>query len=698
MEVQERINLFDYVHAAFEANGVIVGLGGRFVAEQYEYAMVVSQALMQQGEELAVSALEAETGVGKSLGYLIPSLIYVSLYDVSNQIVISTFTRLLQKQIMGSDLIFAEQVMRELGLVMPKISYRMGRQAFFSLERTQSTVERLKQQYSGNEQYIQELDQFYSFARSSCKDGTGSWLDWIDEYYVLPNHIHSNDICLLYNAKIDNDAYIKHINDSSSAKILLTNHSTLIGHENISDFVDACHIVIADECHHLDRLMAERSNKQLPIKTLAYLFSRASIFGIKGNYLADARNFLKHWSEHISDFDTAQGSLSHFYLSTGAYKQWINDQVDHVKQIQTWLRRIEKEIDKYQKTNDMRVTHIEFYEKLQYALITLSHWSVTNSLFHRALVFEDQSRSCSFAVVNPIASRLFANTIRKLTDRLILTSATLSDAKKDERSISIIGDLGFSKVEVDRVQHFTPKHYGNMQFVLASREIPVPTSFDKELGKNRFSEAWLNYTAKMILEAQKTGPTLVLTYSFEETKMLQDRLSLLKPDLSLVVHEKGKKLLECVPVFLQANQGVLMTPAGWDGLNLRSVTKTQYIQNLVITRIPNPPKNDLQDYVAKEYMLAKDMPLHIVENILWLKYINFCFRVMRQGLGRGIRSPQDRILVWIADPRMPTYDSPKARPMIYTIPERFLANYAKAMIFEFNGSLSTGKDELEIVL
>lgn len=82
--------------------------------------------------EKALAILEAETGVGKSIGYIIPCLIFLSLHPNSEQVIISTFTRLLQKQIMLVDMPFAVKVVEALGLNPPKYGYRMGRQAFFS--------------------------------------------------------------------------------------------------------------------------------------------------------------------------------------------------------------------------------------------------------------------------------------------------------------------------------------------------------------------------------------------------------------------------------------------------------------------------------------------------------------------------------------------------------------------------------------
>lgn len=690
-------DIFDLVDDAFKSNGVIVQLGGRYVEEQYQYAQAVAQGLMEPEKALAI--LEAETGVGKSIGYLIPCLIFLSLHPNSEQVIISTFTRLLQKQIMLVDMPFAVKVVEALGLNPPKYGYRMGRQAFFSLERTHSTVERLKLKYSSNTAYIEQLEEFQRFAENSCRSGSGLWLDWLEDYYIFPDHIYSGDICLLYSGNIDNDAYVAHINNSSNALLLLTNHATLIGHDNVTDFVQSAYMVITDEAHHLDRLMAERSNKQLPVLGILNLFNRAKYFGIRDSYISEAKSFVGAWSEVIAQYDKGNGANDNFYISSGGHKQWLNEQVDYVRQIQIYLRRLEKDFQAFQKGNTLNHSHVEMMEQLQDALITLSHWTVANSFFYRALVFTDHNRTCSVAVVNPIASRLFAHTVKKLTARIMLTSATIFDARLDDDAVSIVGDLGFKHEEVTRYMRLSPSSYGEMKFILPSKEVSVPTSYDRDNRCNRFNQIWLEYTARMLVEASKTGPTLALTYSFEESRLLSECLR--NMGVSAVTQEKGIKLLEILPTFLNGEASILITPSGWDGLNIRTEQNTQFLKNVIITRLPNAPKNELEDFVAREYMLNKNMPQHVVDNIIWLKHINFCIRVLKQGLGRGIRSPYDSIYIWFADPRMPYFNSPKARPLINAIPARFMDNYARGTIFEIDGTfdVNTNADNyLDIVL
>ena len=70
-------------------------------AGQIEFAQAIEASLQQSGD----SVIEAETGIGKSLGYLMPVLLS------NKRVLISTYTKLLQDQIFYEDLSIARTVL-----------------------------------------------------------------------------------------------------------------------------------------------------------------------------------------------------------------------------------------------------------------------------------------------------------------------------------------------------------------------------------------------------------------------------------------------------------------------------------------------------------------------------------------------------------------------------------------------------------
>src|SRR5881628_3433199 len=100
------VDLIKQVEAIFSAKGILSRSANfEFRPQQQQMAMAVVRAL-ENGEHLAV---EAGTGVGKSLAYLIPAI----LFAVANKkkAVVSTHTINLQEQLTQKDLPMLEQVL-----------------------------------------------------------------------------------------------------------------------------------------------------------------------------------------------------------------------------------------------------------------------------------------------------------------------------------------------------------------------------------------------------------------------------------------------------------------------------------------------------------------------------------------------------------------------------------------------------------
>ncbi len=93
------MSLFDSITSVFGKRlPLALGPGHETRAEQREMASDVARALVDN----EVLVVEAETGLGKSLAYLIPALL--SIERDSTRVVVSTYTRQLQTQLMDADI------------------------------------------------------------------------------------------------------------------------------------------------------------------------------------------------------------------------------------------------------------------------------------------------------------------------------------------------------------------------------------------------------------------------------------------------------------------------------------------------------------------------------------------------------------------------------------------------------------------
>lgn len=132
--------------------------------EQQQMAVAVARSL----EETKHLVVEAGTGVGKSLAYLIPAI----LFAVANgkKAVISTHTINLQEQLVEKDLPMLEQVLAQLSTPV-KFSFTMmkGRQNYLCTRRLHKAIQQADSLFTSPE--IQELQRIYEWSKGT-EDGS----------------------------------------------------------------------------------------------------------------------------------------------------------------------------------------------------------------------------------------------------------------------------------------------------------------------------------------------------------------------------------------------------------------------------------------------------------------------------------------------------------------------------------------------
>jgi ATP-dependent DNA helicase DinG len=153
-------DLVQQVAEVFSPKGILSrSKNFEFRPQQQEMAVAVAQALAN-GEHLAV---EAGTGVGKSLAYLVPAI----LYAVANKkkAVISTHTINLQEQLTQKDLPMLEQILPV------KFSFTMlkGRGNYLCTRRLQKAVQQAGNLFTSSE--AEELQRIYEWSKTTT-DGS----------------------------------------------------------------------------------------------------------------------------------------------------------------------------------------------------------------------------------------------------------------------------------------------------------------------------------------------------------------------------------------------------------------------------------------------------------------------------------------------------------------------------------------------
>src|SRR6266545_7940840 len=150
--------------------------------QQQQMAVAVAQAL-QNGEHLAV---ESGTGVGKSLAYLIPAILFAVAN--SKKAVVSTHTINLQEQLVEKDLPM-------LARILPvKFNFTMlkGRQNYLCTRRLHKAMQQADSLFTSPE--VQELQRIYEWSKKT-NDGSLSDFDLEPERKVWSQVCSERGIC-----------------------------------------------------------------------------------------------------------------------------------------------------------------------------------------------------------------------------------------------------------------------------------------------------------------------------------------------------------------------------------------------------------------------------------------------------------------------------------------------------------------------
>ena len=176
------VDLVSQVEEIFSPSGILSKASNfEFRPQQQEMAVAVARAL-QNREHLAV---EAGTGVGKSLAYLIPSILFA--VGQKKKAIISTHTINLQEQLTEKDLPMLAAVLGSLPEPV-NFCYAMlkGRANYLCTRRLQKAMQQSGNLFTSSE--AEELQRIYEWSKTT-KDGS------LSDFSIEPDHKVWAQVC-----------------------------------------------------------------------------------------------------------------------------------------------------------------------------------------------------------------------------------------------------------------------------------------------------------------------------------------------------------------------------------------------------------------------------------------------------------------------------------------------------------------------
>jgi len=663
--------------AAFSENGILSKYLPHYRPNpvQVQYAETVA-ALLASGskQQTAVGLVEAGTGIGKTLGYAVPLLLYAAL--TGHRVAISTYTVQLQSQILGigGDLAIALQVALDLTGKKLVVAPRLGLRNFVSPARAR---QRLLEKGVALDAAPETVKDFLHWADTSP---TGLLMDWQSARGELPVELSSADVCCeAYLPDTEKSRYLAHRLAAKEADVIVTNHALTLLHATSKSYAvldDAesrpLSVIVADEADKVEAAAHLIANKAACLNTMARLFAKPTATANPAIF-AGIRTLM----DRAMTMDTTH--TTHTALSESPF---IAGQIGH--DIATLLPLLDAAIKVCQDREHR--AEIQLHRDALATFASGMGQPASHSI--PVIHYSKQRRYPSLRLVNPNPGTVFGRLWQDREEEggnaylaaALLTSATLSDG--NESSLKAVANtLGLFRSKrhqlVTRI--FEPDDFGKLSLVLPDDNAPTPTL---PLGDDAFSSdpLWVHYVSAMIVKAAGSGGrVLALTLSYRDTEMIADHIRKHHPDLATLIQQTETDSLNGLILrFKQTEGAVLLSPVCWEGINLPGLVK-----NVVVTRIPFSPPDSAIEALLAESMFKRGFSAETVRATVYGMSVIHTRRKLRQAIGRGIRQKTDVTKIWFGDRRILAQNGKLKLESL--LPARFVPAISRAETFTLDG-------------
>jgi len=630
MEAQKSENLIESV---FGEGGLIA----RF-HENYEYrdgqikmAEEVENALAEKRHLM----VEAGTGTGKTLAYLVPAI--AAAIAQKKRIIISTGTKNLQEQLMEKDIPFLQKILPRKF----KAEYMKGRSNYACLYRVK------KAEHQPILEGLDEMDQFREVAHWIDETKTGDRRELVDlpEDLRFWNRINARgDICIGQKCPDFDPCFITRMRGrAEAADIVVVNHHLFFADLNVrgnkfGKVIPDYGAVIFDEAHLIEDIAADyfgfqvsnfqidelvRDIDNLPItdavvtreltKLAAKIIGLADQFWLRFRQAkADGRFPLlpDAFSHRTSAGDNKPSPLGEGYFALdgalGALESKLSGFAEEKPEVESLLRRA-------------RQTRFDLDFIVTQAEKNYVYW------------LERRGRGI-FLRASPVdVSELLREKLFDKVESCILTSATLSSSG----SFNFVRErLGLDSKKTSGFTAASSFDYESQAILYLPKAMPDPRSPD-------FTQLAAAEIVKIIHVTR--GHAFVLCTSYQSMNALYELVSSRVNYPCFVQGSMAKAAL--LDKFRETPNAVLFaTSSFWQGVDVQG----EQLSCVIIDKLPFAVPSD-PIVAARSRFIDENGGRSFIEYSVPQAVIS-----LKQGIGRLIRSRTDRGVIAILDPRLRT--------------------------------------------
>ncbi|HEY0791733.1 MAG TPA: helicase C-terminal domain-containing protein [Chthoniobacterales bacterium] len=617
--------------------------------EQQEMAVAVARTLSEQ-RHLVV---EAGTGVGKSLAYLVPAIRYA--LEENRKAIVSTHTINLQEQLLQKDIPIVQKLLdRPFKAVLLK-----GRQNYLCPTRLARALQSEGELFTSPEQA--ELRRIKAWSERTT-EGTLSDFDIEPDPAVWSQVCSEAHICMPKTCGAGGRCFYQNARKQViGADVIVVNHTLFFlalhnagdAENRASGYLFPNDFVIFDEAHTLEAVAA----RQIGLNVSHYGV-RQALHRLHNPKTQKGLFSLLRQAEAVRETADACELLDRFFQAVeqaGDFRRGRECRVRHPElvpdSITTALARVQSAVVGVVKDTEDEKLKAELQDlgrRVRDARVGVAEFLGQTPENH-VFWIERGGRAGQFLSLNAAPVDIAATLGYLLFPEgrtCIMTSATLSVGRKDLAYFR--NRIGAAEVEA--VQIGSPFDFEKQMRLYVAKKMPDP----RDPAYNDALEHWIRHFVK-----ETSGRAFVLFTSYKAMTAMAERFEAEFDDqYTFLVQGQSGSRTRLLEQFRKSGNGVLFgTDSFWAGVDVPG----EALSNVIITRLPFAVPDHPLTEAKLEYIEAQGgdpfTEFSLPEAILKL----------RQGVGRLIRTRTDHGIVVILDNRI--LSKPYGRAFLEALPK-----------------------------
>ena len=639
------------VRSIFSQTGLLAKAKNfEYRAEQQQMAVAVAEALENE-QHLVV---EAGTGVGKSIAYLIPSILYAIAQ--SKKAIISTQTINLQEQLIEKDI----PILKKILPVEFEAALMKGRQNYLCPRRLERALQAAGELFTTSEQ--EELSRIADWA-SRTTNGSLSDLPIEPDAKVWAQVCSEAHICTTKTCGQNGNCFFQQARKRLlAADVIVANHTLLFmllgtpdeQEERESGFLFPNDFIIFDEAHTVEQVASRQIGITVSqyglrstIQRLYNARTKKGLFTVTRD--AQGVTLAASLADEVDRFFDAIGERADFRKGREVRVRQADFVDDTISGRLVALQARIMEVVKRTEDEFVKAEMQELGRRIRDARIGIVTF-LSQGADGYVYWIERTGKTAQFISLNAAPVDI-APVLRRMIFRdgccCVMTSATLAVGQRDLSYFR----RRIGAMEADPLQLGSPFDFQAQMQLFLVRKMPDPRDA-------AYHEALAHWVAHFV--EQTNGRAFVLFTSYRGMQQVAEEMRDFfdSKHMNLLVQGQGAPRGQLLERFKNTERSVLFgTDSFWMGVDVPG----DALSNVIITRlpfaVPDHPLIEAKLELIQERGGDAFSEYSLPEAILKL----------RQGVGRLIRTKSDKGIVVILDNRIVT--KPYGRAFLKALPE-----------------------------